>query len=107
MNFDDLLVGGGGMGAAAVFIWCARLTLDWWKERRTGTLSTKTASVTDAATANTIILATLTALQSENTRLQRKVEHLEEENEMKDGKITELEARLNAIAVELAQLKSK
>lgn len=107
MNFDDLLVGGGGMGAAAVFIWCGRLALDWWKDHRSGTLTSKTTSVTDAATANTIILATLTALQAENTRLQRKVEHLEEENEMKDSKITELETRLNAIAVELAQLKSK
>lgn len=107
MDLQPFLVGTGGGGLVLVLYACGRLVLEWLQERRSGEITSKTASVTDAATANTIILKSLEALQDENTRLQGKVKHLEDEAEKKDAKIADLETRLNAIAVELAALKSK
>lgn len=106
MPTTDALVTGGGLGALALAIsYIGRLALDWVRERRTGPRETTTAAVTDAATANAVLLSTVEALQGENTRLHKRVATLETENARKDEKLTELEGRLAQIAAELSELR--
>lgn len=102
---DELVTGGGLGGIALAVVYVGRLTLDWLRERRKGPVETSTAAVTDAATANAVLLSTVEALQKENGRLNRRVESLETENARKDAKLTELEGRLSSIAAELAELR--
>lgn len=119
MSFDSLLAGGGTAGGILAAGYVGRLALDWYKEHRSGEVAEKTAavaektsSVTDAATASTVVLASLKALQEENTRQQAKIRHLEAEDERKTKVITELtdrltkaQAQIQGIADELEQLK--
>ncbi|MCW2543122.1 MAG: hypothetical protein JWM40_674 [Frankiales bacterium] len=113
MNADQVLAGGGVAGLVIAVSYIGRLVLDWFKEKRSGDVVEKSTSVTDAATANAVILQSLKALGEENVRLQKKVGHLESESAAKDRKISELNDRLGtaqeqiqSIADELAQLKT-
>lgn len=119
MTVDSLLAGGGTAGGIIAVGYVGRLALDWLKDHRSGEVAEKTAAVaektgavTDAATASTVVLASLKALQEENTRQQEKIRHLEAEDERKSRVITELTDRLakaqvqiQGIADELEQLK--
>lgn len=113
MDWGNAVAGGGIAGLILSITYVGRLALDWAKERKTGSVSEKSASVTDAATANTVILKSLEAVVAENGRMQRKIKHLEDESAEKDFKIKDLESRLAGalsqikdIADELAQLKT-
>lgn len=113
MTTDSLVAGGGVAGLIIAVAYIGRLGLDWFKEKRSGDVIEKSTSVTDAATANAVILQTVKALGEENARLQKKVLHLERESQSKDSKISELNDRLGraqvqiqSIADELAQLKT-
>lgn len=110
---DQVLAGGGIAGLTIAISYIGRLVLDWVKEKRDGEVVEKSTSVTDAATANAVIIQSLKALGEENSRLQRKVGHLEQESAVKDELIADLGKRLTqaqqqiqSIADELAQLKT-
>ena len=106
MPATDALVTGGGIGGLALaIVYVGRLTLDWLRERRKGPVENTSAAVTDAATANAVLLSTIESLQSKNARLWTRVGSLETENARKDAKLTELEGRLSLIAAELAELR--
>lgn len=102
---DQLVTGGGLGGIALAVVYVGRLTLDWLRERRKAPVETSTAAVTDAATANAVLLSTLESVQGENKRLQGRVKTLEDENAAKDRKLADLEGRLADIAAELAELR--
>lgn len=112
MTADQWLAGGGILGLITALGVIGRLVLDAWRERRTVPVSERTTAVTDTATANAVILATLEAMAGENTRLRARVLHLERDNEAKATKISELtvqvadaQKQLQGIADELQRLK--
>lgn len=107
MDAQSMLAGGGLTGLAGAIYLACKLVFDWLRDRHNGEITGKSASVTDAATANAVILKSLEALRIENDRLHRKVNHLDAENEQKDNKIAELETRLNQIAGELADRETR
>jgi len=104
---DQLITGGGITGLAVAIVYMGRLALDWLRDRRSAPINAASAYVGDAATANAVLVKSLEALQAENTRLVSRVQYLEAEDARKDGKISELEQRLSAIANELAALKGR
>ena len=113
MITGDILTGGGAVGLVAVAGYVMKQIFDAWQAARTGDVAEKSTSVTDAATANAVILGSLKALGDENVRLRLSVRHLEEESVLKDTKIRELEtklgdalAQIQGIAEELSALKS-
>lgn len=106
MDLSPLLTGGGAAGLVLAVGYIGRLALDAWREKRTAPREQATASVSDAAAANAVLVQSLDALRAENQRMARKIKHLEDEAEAKDAKITELERRVGEILTELAALKA-
>lgn len=106
MNVDTLLTGSGTAGLILGAAYVGRLLLDGWREKRTGDREDTTSTVQDAAATNALMLGSLTALQAENGRQAARIRHLEEEADLKDAKIRDLEQRVQAIADELAALKT-
>lgn len=101
------IVTGGGSGALGIGgAYLAKLAFDSWRAQRTDVRTDRTSAVTDAATANAIIVKTVETLQQENGRLVARVRALEEEAEIKDRKIDDLGRRMEEIASELSDLKS-
>lgn len=103
---STLVTGSGIAGIIVALVYAGRLTLDWFKERRTGKVASSSAVVGDAATANTILVQTVTSLQGENARLVSRVIYLEAEDAKKDRKITELQHQIAGIAAELEKLRN-
>lgn len=106
MDTTSLLTGGGVAGLLGAAAYLGRLALDWRKEKRAAPRQDAAASITDAATANAVLVQSLDALRAENQRMARKIKHLEDEAEAKDAKIGELERRVQEILDELAALKA-
>lgn len=105
---DGVVAGSGVASLALALSYTGKMLLDWKKSRsiKTPEAVASSAAVSDAATVNAILVASLDRLAGENLRLQARVQHLETVDAQKDQKIAELEARLNQIATELAALKS-
>lgn len=113
MDLSPLLTGGGAAGLVLAVGYIGRLALDAWREKRTAPREQATASVSDAAAANAVLVQSLDALRAENQRMARKIKHLEDEAQAKDAKIGELQQALSsaqrqidAIASDLAALKA-
>jgi chromosome segregation ATPase len=105
---DSLLAGGGAAGIIIACVYVGRLMLDAFRDWRSGDVAVKTGAMTDANTANAVILSSLTALSLENGRLQRKIAHLEDEADEsrrlateKDRKIKRLEDRLGTAQAQI------
>lgn len=103
-----------GGGTALVIGYGLRLFFEWIQQLRTGKLEEKkldiaedTAQVTDAAAANAIILASLTAVRDENARLSTKVEGLETRNAEKDTKIEKLQEQVRELRAQVNVLLRK
>ena len=105
-DVSPYITGGGVSALIMALAYAGRQAMDWWRERNTEKRAGGTVQVTDAATANAVLVQTMKLLQHENTRLQVRVRDLEAQDRLKDEKIAELEGRLAAIAVELRALKS-
>ena len=103
MDLSALVTGGVSAGALGTLGFIAKVLLDAWKAPK----GRRVAAVADAVEANAALIKTLEFLQAENRRLVGRVVALEDEADAKDRKIDELEARLNAIADELSDLKRK
>lgn len=107
---DPITTGGGIAGGIIALVYVGRLALDWWRERKQETPKAAAAlassQVTDAATANAVLVQTVETLQAENGRLSARVQHLEDEATERNRKITDLENQLASIARELATLRS-
>ncbi len=105
---DDgsLLTGGGTGGAIVALAYIAKLAWEGRREHRQEKREEVGGAVVDAATANATLVRTIETLQAENGRMAKKIRHLEDEAADKDRKIEDLTQRVNAIAAELAALKS-
>jgi len=120
MSTSALLANGGVAGLLAVAGMLGKLALDAWRERHAidradhvEHRADRTGAVTDAATANAIVLASLEAVHQENKALRAEVGELRDEIAGKDQKIaglsdalTEAQTEINRIARELATLTS-
>lgn len=91
-----------------------RLFFEWLDQLRAGKLEDKkldlaedAQQVTDAAAANAIILASLTAIRDENTRLSSKVDTLESRNAEKDLKIEGLQQQIGEMRAQINKLLRK
>jgi len=107
----DLPTTGGITGFAVAVAYAMNLFIDWLDKRRLGELtekttdtSIKTASVTDAATANAVILKTLEAVHVENDRLRKSNEEKDAEIARKDDRIDELQNQLREAAAKIASI---
>lgn len=100
MNADQWITGGGLTALAIAIGAIGKLWLTRHSDR-----TASTGVITDAAQATAILSQTLEALQSENVRQAKKIQHLEQENREKDEKIRDLEVRVNCIARELTALR--
>jgi septal ring factor EnvC (AmiA/AmiB activator) len=107
----DLPAIGGMTGFAAACVYAFTQLLDWLDKRRAGELderstdiTEKTASVTDAATANAVILKTLDAVHAENDRLRQSVASKDAEIARKDARIDELQQQLREAAEKIAKI---
>jgi chromosome segregation ATPase len=105
---------GGATGFAAAAFYSLKLVLDWMDKRRHGDLAEKqqevaeiTASVSDAATTNALILNSLQASIRENERLHQVNAALVEQNRVKDERIDELQLKINRNAQELLAMNSE
>ena len=100
-----------GGGTLLVLGYGGRLLLEWITQRRTGQLEGKklemaedAQQITDAAAANSILLASLKAMESENTRKDIKIEALEGRNSEKDSKIEELQKTVRELRAQVHAL---
>jgi uncharacterized coiled-coil protein SlyX len=103
-----------GGGTALVIGYGLRLFFEWINQIRAGKLEEKKLDlaedaqvVTDAAAANAIILASLTAVRDENARLSTKVESLETRNAEKDTKIEKLQDQVRELRAQVNVLLRK
>lgn len=87
-----------GGGTLLIIGYGFKMLLDYLHLRRSGQLEDKkldmaedTQQITDAAAANSILLASLQAIREENARKDHKIESLETRNAEKDAKIEELQ----------------
>ena len=83
MDLSPALTGGGSAALVFALAYVGRLGLDWWRERRTtptaaGTAAT--AAVSDAATANALLLASLREEREEVQRLSAEVAEMRTQN---------------------------
>jgi chromosome segregation ATPase len=101
-----VLTGGGVAGLIVAVAYGLRLVLDWRAKRGDEHRAHTAGAIADAATANATLVQTVETLQRENSRMARKIKHLEDEAAEKDRKIEDLTSRVNEIAAELAALKT-
>lgn len=87
-----------GGGTALVAGYGMALLREWMTQKRLGVSETKkldlaedAQQITDAAAANSILLASLQAVRAENVIKDAKIEHLETRNAEKDVKIETLQ----------------
>lgn len=92
---------GGASGIGAVLAVLGKLYFDWRKTRHDEPLVERSSAVTDAATANTVVLASLDALRKENESLRAKVADLQDENATKDKKLAEFQTRLESMQTDM------
>lgn len=97
-----------GGGTLLVVGYGFRLLHDYVVQRRSGELEAKKVDLaedaqhlTDAAAANSIILASLQAVREENVRKDTKIEALETRNAEKDAKIEELQRTVRELRVQV------
>jgi len=97
-----------GGGTLIILGYAGRLLLEWFQQRRTGQLEGKkldmaedAQQITDAAAANSIILASLQAVQAESARKDAKIEHLESRNAEKDAKIEGLQKQVRELRAQV------
>lgn len=117
MDVTSLLGGGTVAGLIVALSYAVKQFADWRAKRADEPRAKSASAVADQAAANATLLKTLEGLQQENSRMARKIKHLEDEAEAKDRKIDSLEAaldeakaefsaRIDAMQAQLAALKT-
>lgn len=98
---------GGASGILVALGWVAREIIQWTSRRKdqqitaTGqSVSAVSAAVTDAATANTVLLETTKAVHTENVRLNGVII-------MQAAQLTEKDRRINELQAEISTLMEK
>lgn len=115
---ETILTGGGTAALLIALAYAGRLALDWLKERRTGTSAVVSSAVTDAATANSLLLAALQEERIEVQRLSGEVENLRlsnaklyeqmrEQRQEYERELAELRKQLGAVSDRLASLQTR
>lgn len=105
IGFPEL---GGGVGIVAASIYAAREFNTWYSARKSSDLAEDkqevektSAAVTDAATANSILLRLNETLKAEGERKDKRIEHLESRNAEKDAKIEELQGTVRELRAQV------
>lgn len=108
MDFVQYLPQVAGGGTLLIVGYGVKMLLDWFYQRQSGQLEHKkldiaedSAQVTDAAAANSILLASLQAVTAENVRKDAKIESLESRNAEKDTKIEALQLQVRELRVQV------
>lgn len=97
-----------GGGTLLIIGYGFRLLFEYIQQRRTGQLEDKkldlaedAQQITDAAAANSILLASLQAVREENVRKDLKIESLETRNSEKDVKIEGLQKQVRELRAQV------
>lgn len=108
---ETILTGGGAAAFVIAVAYAGRLALDAWKERRGEPRVATTTAVTDAATANSLLLASLQEERVEVQRLSGRVQELETQNALLYEKIRdqrrEYEAEISAMRKQLTDVSDR
>jgi peptidoglycan hydrolase CwlO-like protein len=111
MTIPELLtlLSGGGGGAVLIFVAKSfyQALSDRWNhqiEEKKTDITDRSASISDAATANTLLLATIDAMHKENDRLSMHNSSLQEENAQKNRHIEQLQAEITQMQAHLSRL---
>lgn len=109
--WQQAAAGGGTLATIGIIGFVVKNLIDAFLEKKRGDTVSVSSSVTDAATANAVVLGSLKALEDENLRLRNDVAVLKQENEEKDQrifdqdqKISVLETRLSSACIEIKQI---
>lgn len=79
MDAGNIVVGGGSAGLLLLLYYLGKLGLDWWNKRDSPRTETAGA-VTDAAAANSLLLASLRETKEREDQLSGQVEELRAQN---------------------------
>lgn len=111
MTLIEALTALGGGGGAVVAVYVLQSLYKALQDRYQNKLSEKnvsiverTASMSDAATANTLLLATIDAMHKENERLSGHNTLLQAENAQKNKHIEQLQAEITQMQNHLTKL---
>lgn len=115
---ETILTGGGAAALVVALAYAGRLGLDAWKERHSAPTAATSSAVTDAATANSLLLAALQEERVEVQRLSGEVENLRISNsrlyeQMRaqrqdyERELSELRQQLTEVSDRLAGLQTR
>lgn len=104
MDIAQVLTGGGSAGLVIAIAYALKLLLDWLKEDRAGRHTESMTTVTNAQTANAVILKSLEAMERENARMRSRVVSLETELADSDAKMDTLRARLIDAQIKISNI---